>query len=163
MRWIKFKCVYCECRGLFVHERVHSPLKVQWHIPDSLWKSQTFLSLFRRWFVHWGCERGTGKWGVVSLDVSEIQCNAFDSTFSHLRFKLIFIFERKFNPHVSASVALLAFIARKQEVTSCQHYKRPKDQVNFNFGKCSYHPKRGSKSPGNNKRKTNIILKCLTR
>lgn len=99
---------------------------------------------------------------MVSSDVSEIQCNAFGSTFSHLRFKLIFIFERKFNPHVSASVALLAFIARKQEVTSCQHYKRPKDQMNFNFDKCSYQPERENIGPGNNKRKTNIILKCLT-
>lgn len=78
----------------------------------------------------------------VSSYVTEVQCNAFGSHFSHLRFKSIFIFERKFNPYVSASVALLALIDRKQEVTSCQHYKRPKDQVNFNLGKCSFHPER---------------------
>lgn len=79
---------------------------------------------------------------MVSSYVTEIQCNAFDPTHSHLRFKLIFIFEKKFNPYVSASVALLAFIDRKQEVTFCQNYKRPKDQVNFNLGKYSFHSER---------------------
>lgn len=64
VRWIKFKPVYCVLSGLLVHERVHSPLEVQRHIPDSLWKSQTFLSLFRRWLFIGGVkgEQGNEGW-----------------------------------------------------------------------------------------------------
>lgn len=112
VRRIKFKSVYCILSGLFGHKRVHSPLKSQWYIPDSLWKNQAYLSLFRRWLLVGEVkgEQGNGG-GFIICHRNLIWC--ISPTFSHLRFKPIFIFERKFNPYVSVLVALLAFIDRK--------------------------------------------------
>jgi len=61
-------------------------------------------------------DRGTGKWWWFHHTWQKSNVMHWPTAFP-LRFKPIFIFERKFNPYVSASVALLAFTDRKQEVT----------------------------------------------
>lgn len=68
---------------------------------------------------------GTEKWWWFH-HMSQ-KSSVIGPTLSHLKFKPIFIFERKFNTYVPALVALLAFSDRKKEVTFCQDCKRPKD------------------------------------